>query len=58
MYLGSGLIKGIGIRYAKKLVLAFKEEVFLIIENYPDKLTTIEGTGKIRATSISKNWSE
>ena len=31
-YLGSGLIRGIGEYYAKKLVLAFKEEVFLIIE--------------------------
>ncbi len=57
-YLGSGLIKGIGTYYAKKLVLAFKEEVFSIIESFPEKLTTIEGIGKVRANSISKNWSE
>jgi exodeoxyribonuclease V alpha subunit len=57
-YLGSGLIRGIGEYYAKKLVSAFKEEVFSIIEYQPEKLTTIEGIGKVRANSISKNWSE
>jgi exodeoxyribonuclease V alpha subunit len=57
-YLGSGLIKGIGIHFAKKLVAAFKEEVFDVIENNPGLLKTIRGVGKKRVESITKNWSE
>ena len=34
-YLGSGLIKGIGPHFAKKLVAAFNEDVFDIIESTP-----------------------
>ena len=57
-YLGSGLIKGIGAFFANKLVTAFKEEVFTIIENHPEKLMTVSGIGRKKAESISKNWSE
>jgi len=57
-YLGSGLIRGIGTHYAKKLVQKFKEEVFSIIEEHPHKLMTIEGIGKVRADSIARNWVE
>ncbi|MDA0967519.1 MAG: ATP-dependent RecD-like DNA helicase [Proteobacteria bacterium] len=57
-YLGSGLIKGIGPHFAKKLVAKFGEEVFDVIENSPDKLTEIDGVGKKRATSICGNWAE
>jgi len=37
-YLGSGLIKGIGPVYAKKLVDAFREDVFQVIEEESQKL--------------------
>jgi exodeoxyribonuclease V alpha subunit len=57
-YLGSGLIKGIGPHFAKKLVAAFKEAVFDVIEASPGKLTTVPGIGKARAESIRSNWSE
>lgn len=57
-YLGSGLIKGIGAYYAKKLVEAFKEEVFEIINSSPHQLTKIAGIGKIRAERIQKSWIE
>ena len=57
-YLGSGLIKGIGMHFAKKLVTAFKEEVFDVIENTPELLKTIKGVGEKRVESITKNWSE
>src|SRR5262245_22186396 len=36
-YLGSGMIKGIGPVYAKRLVKAFAENVFDIIEQSPDR---------------------
>ena len=40
-YLGSGMIRGIGPVYAKKLVKAFGDRVFDIIEAAPDKLREI-----------------
>lgn len=57
-YLGSGLIKGIGTYFAKKLVATFKEKVFEIIEHHPELLSTVEGIGKIRAQSICANWQD
>jgi len=57
-YLGSGLIKGIGPFFAKKLVAAFKEEVFSVIESSPGKLSSVEGIGKMRAQSICANWGD
>lgn len=55
-YLGSGLIKGIGPHFAKKLVLAFKEKVFDVIEESADLLSSIPGIGKIRASTIINSW--
>jgi len=57
-YLGSGLIKGIGVHFAKRLVSAFGDKVFEVIENKPDLLSTVEGIGKIRAQSICSNWQD
>ena len=57
-YLGSGLIKGVGVHFAKKLVSAFGDKVFEIIENNPELLSTIDGIGKIRAQSICTNWQD
>ncbi|CAG2162350.1 unnamed protein product [Oppiella nova] len=57
-YLGSGLIKGIGPHFAKKLVTAFCEQVFEVIENQSHLLATVEGIGKIRAATICNNWQE
>ena len=57
-YLGSGMIKGIGPVYAKKLVTKFGENVFQIIENNPEKLRRLTGIGENRAKQISKGWAE
>ena len=57
-YLGSGLIKGIGAHFAKRLVSAFGDKVFEVIENKPDLLSTVDGIGKIRAQSICANWQD
>ena len=57
-YLGSGMIKGIGPVYAKKLVDAFREEVFDVIEQNPDKLKEIDGIGPVRATRIAAGWAD
>ena len=57
-YLGSGLIKGIGAHFAKKLVTAFGDQVFDVIEHKPELLSTLDGIGKIRANSICNNWKD
>lgn len=57
-YLGSGLIKGIGIHFASKVVDRFGIETISIIENNPGKLTTIEGIGEHRASIIAQSWQE
>jgi len=44
-YLGSGMIRGIGPVYAKKLVRAFAEAVFEIIEQEPHRLREVTGIG-------------
>ena len=57
-YLSSGLIKGIGKYTAKKIVEAFKEATFDIIQNTPEKLTEIEGIGEKKADMIAKSFQE
>src|SRR5271163_5191263 len=47
-YLGSGMIRGIGPVYAKKLVRAFGETVFDVIEQEPDRLREVTGIGPKR----------
>jgi exodeoxyribonuclease V alpha subunit len=51
-YLSSGMIRGLGPVYAKKLVRAFGEKVFDIIETTPDRLRDVDGIGPVRAASI------
>jgi exodeoxyribonuclease V alpha subunit len=55
-YLSSGMIRGVGPVYAKKLVRAFGDKVFDIIESAPDRLREVEGIGPVRAASILAAW--
>src|SRR5215470_9412527 len=57
-YLSSGMIRGVGPVYAKKLVRAFGEKVFEVIETTPDRLREIDGIGPVRAASILAAWAE
>ena len=57
-YLGSGMIRGIGPVYAKKLVRAFGEKVFDMIEAEPGRLREIDGIGPVRAKRIADAWAE
>jgi len=57
-YLGSGMIRGIGPVYAKKMVKAFGEKVFDIIEAEPDRLREVTGIGAVRAKRITDAWAE
>jgi exodeoxyribonuclease V alpha subunit len=57
-YLSSGMIRGIGPVYAKKMVRAFGEKVFDIIEAEPDRLREVDGIGPVRAQRITAAWAE
>lgn len=57
-YLGSGMIKGIGGVYAKKLVERFGEQVFDIIENSSARLEEIAGIGPGRRRKIKEAWAQ
>ena len=55
-YLGSGLIEGIGPKYAKRMVEKFGPKIFDIIENESKKLEDVEGVGKKRRVEIRASW--
>ena len=57
-YLGSGLIKGIGPIYAKKIVRKFKEDTIRIIDEEPDRLLEVEGIGQKRLEIIKQAWQQ
>jgi exodeoxyribonuclease V alpha subunit len=57
-YLGSGMIRGIGPVYAKRLVRAFGEAVFDLIEQQPTRLREVTGIGAKRAARIIAGWVE
>src|SRR5499427_3730824 len=57
-YLASGMIRGIGPVYAKKLLRAFGEKVFDVIEAEPDRLREVDGIGHVRAGRIVTAWAE
>jgi exodeoxyribonuclease V alpha subunit len=57
-YLGSGMVKGIGPHFAKKLVKSFGFEVFDVIEQSPEKLRSVEGIGPKRIDKITSAWKD
>ena len=57
-YLGSGMIRGIGPVYAKKLVNAFGEQVFTVIEDTPERLAEVDGIGPIRRERMVTAWAD
>ena len=57
-YLGSGLIKGIGAKYAEKIVEKFGTETLNVIDQSPDRLLEVAGIGKGRLEKIKRCWSE
>ncbi|MFM2006214.1 MAG: hypothetical protein RLZZ09_1869 [Pseudomonadota bacterium] len=57
-YLGSGMVKGIGPHFAKKLVRAFGEAVFDVIEQTPERLLELEGIGPKRQQKVTSAWAE
>jgi len=57
-YLASGMVRGIGPKYAGKLVSKFGENIFDVIENYSARLEEVEGIGPERRRRIKAAWAE
>jgi exodeoxyribonuclease V alpha subunit len=57
-YLGSGMIRGIGPVYAKRMVQMFGQDVFDVIEASPERLREIGGIGPMRAAKITSAWAD
>ena len=58
MYLGSGLVEGIGKVYANKIVDHFGTETLEVIAEDSGRLLEVEGIGNQRARSIKTAWTE
>ena len=57
-YLGSGLVKGVGPKFAGRIVRQFGAETLNVIEEDPDRLLEVPGIGKVRVERIKKSWLE
>ena len=55
-YLGSGLIKGVGPKFAKKIVQQFGTDTLEIIEMQVQRLLEVPGIGKKRVDKIAESW--
>ena len=55
-YLGSGLVKGIGPKFAKQIVSHFGLETFEVIDTDIDRLLEVPGIGKGRVAKIKESW--
>jgi exodeoxyribonuclease V alpha subunit len=57
-YLGSGIVKGIGEAYAKRIVAAFGMDTLRVLDETPERLREVEGLGKKRIDGIATAWRE
>ncbi len=57
-YLESGLVKGIGPAFAKKIVDRFGSDTLEIIDKHPNRLYEIEGLGKKKILQLKECWNE
>ena len=55
-YLGSGLIKGVGPKFAKRIVGLFGTETMDVIECDISRLKEVEGIGEKRIRQIQESW--
>ena len=55
-YLGSGLIKGVGPKFAKRIVQKYGADTFTIIEENVQLLIEVDGIGNKRVQMIAESW--
>ncbi|MET8139225.1 ATP-dependent RecD-like DNA helicase [Sphaerisporangium sp. NPDC005288] len=58
VYLGSGLIRGIGPRLAHAIVSHFGESSLTVIDTEPDRLREVVNIGPVRQAQIVEAWAE
>jgi len=57
-YLASGLVRGVGPHFARKLIEAFGEDVLQVIQSEPARLMAIPGVGERRKQQVIAAWAE
>jgi exodeoxyribonuclease V alpha subunit len=57
-YLSSGFVEGIGPVLAERIVDHFGEDTLDLLDADPERITEVEGIGKVRGESIVSAWSE
>ena len=57
-YLGSGMVKGIGPKYASRIVEHFGEATLRIIDSEPERLLEVAGIGAKRVSTIAGCWDD
>src|SRR5437773_2760553 len=57
-YLGSGLVKGIGPIFAKRMVERFGADILSVIEHRSGELEMVDGIGPKRRLRIKQAWEE
>lgn len=55
-YLSSGAIKGLGAKRALSIIEKFGDDTLEVIENYPEKLSSIKGISFKQAEKIAENY--
>ena len=57
-YLASGQMRGIGPAMAKRIVAAFSDAIFDVIEATPERLKEVPGIGPMRVSRIVAGWAD
>ena len=57
-YLGSGMVKGIGPVFAKRMVETFGADILSVIEQRSEELERVDGIGPKRRLRITQAWAE
>jgi exodeoxyribonuclease V alpha subunit len=57
-YLGSGLVKGIGPHFARRIVEVFGDRALTVIDESPSFLKEVKGIGPRRLQRIRESWQE
>jgi exodeoxyribonuclease V alpha subunit len=57
-YLESGLVKGIGPVFAKKIVDRFGADTLEVIDKHPHRLREVEGLGRKKINQLKSCWNE
>lgn len=55
-YLGSGMIKGVGPKFAKRIVQQFGADTLEVIETDIERLLEVSGIGRKRVDKIQESW--